>query len=223
MAMTDRERILAYLRSLSPKAATNSEILEATGIESHHEVYELTQELREGGEIHGVKGEAGWLFWLGEPEALPEPIRARRRRRGLGSSKFEALARQKMGEHFQIKLERGYVGQVHKEFDFVAPYARIVGDAIHFRGSTGTRWAPAKAAFIAERVWLLEKTGAPETFLVFGNDRHMPTVWLERFGNLVFRVIFYFLSDDGELEELPNPAAVGAAKTGEPEGTPDVG
>jgi len=222
MAMTDRERILAYLRSLSPKAATNSEILEATGIESHHEVYELTQELMLEGEIHGVKGDRGWLFWIGEPEALPEPIRARRRRRGLGSSKFETLARQTMSEHFQIKLERGYVGQVHKEFDFVAPYARIVGDAIHFRGSTGTRWAPAKAAFIAESVWMLEKTGAPLTFLVFGNDRHTPALWLERFGNLVFNVTFYFLSDDGELEELPNPAAVGAAKTWEPEGTTDV-
>jgi hypothetical protein len=223
MAMTDKERILAYLRSLSPKAATNSEIQEATGIESQHDVYELTQELLEQREIHGVKGDRGWLFWLGEPEALPEPVRARRRRRGLGSSKFEALARQRMSEHFQLKLERGYVGQVHKEFDFVAPYARIVGDAIHFRGSTATRWAPAKAAFIAESVWMLEKTGAPLTFLVFGNDRHTPAMWLERFGNLVFNVIFYFLSDDGELEELPNPGAVGMAKSWEPGGATELG
>jgi len=85
MAMTDRERILAYLRSLSPKAATNSEIQEATGIESHHEVYELTQELMLAGEIHGVKGEGGWLFWTGEPEALPEPIRTPRRPRRMSS------------------------------------------------------------------------------------------------------------------------------------------
>ena len=35
MAMTDRERILAFLRSVSPRGATNSEILEATGIEGH--------------------------------------------------------------------------------------------------------------------------------------------------------------------------------------------
>jgi hypothetical protein len=224
MAMTDRERILAYLRSLSPKAATNSEIQEATGIESHHQVYEVTQELLEQREIHGVKGDKGWWFWIGEPEELPEPIRARRRRRGLGPRKFEALARQVMSEHFQIKLERGYLGQVHREFDFVAPYGRIVGDALHLRGSTGTRWAPAKAASIAEHIWMLEKTGAPLTFLVFGNDRHTPTMWLERFGNLVFNVSFYFLSDDGELEELPNPGAADAAtKTWEPEGTTEVG
>jgi hypothetical protein len=224
MAMTDEDRIIAYLRSLSPKAATNSEIQEATGIEAQHDVYDLTQALMLQGEIHGVKGDRGWVFWLGEPEALPEPIRAPRRRRGLGPSKFETLAREKMGEHFQLKLDKGFVGQVHKEFDFVAPYARIVGDALHFSRSAGTRWSPAKAAFISESVWMLEKTGAPLTFLVFGNDRHMPVLWLERFGNLVFNVTFYFLSDDGELEELPNPMAAGAAtKTWEPGGTTELG
>jgi hypothetical protein len=76
---------------------------------------------------------------------------------------------------------------------------------------------------IAESVWLLEKTNAPVTFLVFGNDRHTPTAWLERFGNMVFNVTFYFLSEDGELEELPNPAgARGATKIWEPEATTDA-
>ena len=38
MAMTDRERVLAYLRSGSPRAVTNSEILEGTGVDrdTHH-------------------------------------------------------------------------------------------------------------------------------------------------------------------------------------------
>jgi len=102
MAMTDRERVLAYLRSLSPKAATNSEILEATGIERHHEVYELTQELMEEGEIHGVKSEGGWLFWIGEPEALPSPVRTPGRPRRMTSRHFEALARQTMEENGQL-------------------------------------------------------------------------------------------------------------------------
>jgi len=213
MAMTDRERILAYLRSLSPKAATNSEILEATGIERHHEVYELTQELREGGEIHGVKGASGWLFWLGEPEALPEPVRTARRPRRMNSRAFEALARQRMSEDYDVPLEPGWVGQVHKRFDFVAPYGRIVGDAMYYTPVRGTRWPPAKAATITEHVWLLEKTGAPETFLVFGNDRQVPVLWLERYGNLVSGVTFFFLSDDGQLEELPNPGAVGGGSS----------
>ena len=54
MAMTDTQRILAYLRSVSPRAATNSEILEGTGIEGRYLVYELTQELMGEGRIHGV-------------------------------------------------------------------------------------------------------------------------------------------------------------------------
>jgi hypothetical protein len=111
------------------------------------------------------------------------------------------------------------VGEVHKRFDFVAPYGRIVGDAMYYTPVRGTRWPPAKAASITEHVWLLEKTGAPETFLVFGNDRQVPVLWLERYGNLVSGVTFFFLSDDGELEELPNPTAVGGPR---PRGVKDL-
>ncbi|HUW95202.1 MAG TPA: hypothetical protein VMW58_05405 [Anaerolineae bacterium] len=56
--MTDRERILAFLRSVSPRGATNSEIPEGTGIEGRYQVYQvyqLTQELMGEGRIHGVK------------------------------------------------------------------------------------------------------------------------------------------------------------------------
>ena len=55
---------------------------------------------------------------------------------------------------------------------------------------------------IAEHVWLLEKTNAKRKFLVFGNDRRVPERWLEKYGNLVSDVSFYFLSDDGQLEAL---------------------
>jgi hypothetical protein len=212
MSMTDKERILAFLSSLSPKSAAISVIQEGAGIEGRYEVYRIAKELLKEGEIHGVKGDRGWSFWIGEPDTFPEPVPTpRRRRRGLGPRRFEALAREIMGEHFQAKLEKGYVGQVHKEFDFVAPYQRVVGDALYFRRPRGTRWAPAKAGIIAERVWMLEKTGAPNTFLVFGNDRNLPEMWLERYGNLVYGVKFYFLSDDGELEELAMPPAGGVA------------
>ena len=208
MAMTDTQRVLAYLRSVSPRAAANSEILEGTGIEGRYQLYQLTQELMGEGRIHGVKRDRQWFFWVGEPEGLPEAIPIPRRRPGLSPRKFEELARQRMSEHYDEKLEPGWVGKVYKRFDFVAPYSSIVGDAMRFRRVSGTRWAPGKAAKIAEHVWLLEKTGAPETFLVFGNDRQVPVMWLERYGNLVSGVTFYFLSDDGELEELPNPGAV---------------
>jgi hypothetical protein len=55
---------------------------------------------------------------------------------------------------------------------------------------------------LAEHVWLLEKTGAPVTFLVFGNDRQVPKLWLARRGALRSGVTFFFLSDDGALEQL---------------------
>jgi hypothetical protein len=211
MAMTDRERILAFLRSVSPRAATNSQILEATGIEDRHLVYELTQELVEEGRIHGVKRDRRWLFWIGEPETMPEPVPARRPAPRLTRRQFEDLAREKMSARYHERLEPGWVGEVHKRFYFVAPYGRIVGHALYHPRMGSARWPPARAAEIAEHVWLLEKTGAPETFLVFGHDRHTPTMWLERYGNLVSGLTFYFLSDDGELEELPIPSAVGGS------------
>jgi hypothetical protein len=61
---------------------------------------------------------------------------------------------------------------------------------------------PAKFSIIAEYVWLLEKTGAPATFSICGNDRHVPELWLQRYGSLVSGVSFYFLTDDGTLEML---------------------
>lgn len=223
MAMTDEERILAFLRSVSPRAATNSEILDGTGIEGRHLVYQLTQELMEEGRIRGVKHDRQWAFWVGEPEGLPEalPTPKPRARPGLSPRKFEELARRRMGEHYGEELERGYVGQVHKQFDFVGPFGRIVGDAMHLRKVSGKRWPPGKAAAISEHVWLLEKTGAPETFLVFGNERQVPVMWLERYGNLVSGVTFFFLSDDGELEELVNLQAVGGGTSAQGGATED--
>jgi hypothetical protein len=221
--MTNRELVLTYLRSVSPRAATNRDIQEATGIESRREVFEVTQELMGEEEIHGVKHDRQWLFWVGEPEALPEPIPAPRRRRRMGRRAFVELARQRMSEYFHTELESGWVGEVHKEFDFVAPYRRIVGDALYLRRLRGTRWPPAKGARISEHVWLLEKTGAPETFLVFGNNRQVPVMWLERYGNLAPGVRFFFLTAEGELEELTRsrkaPGRQSEAEEGE---TPEV-
>src|SRR5258708_2561805 len=58
----------------------------------------------------------------------------------------------------------------------------------------------AKFSIIAEHVWLLEKTGARTTFLVFGNDRPVPLRWLARYGVLASSVTFFFVYDDGTLE-----------------------
>ncbi len=37
---------------------------------------------------------------------------------------------------------------------------------------------------------------------MFGQDRRVPLLWLERYGNLVSGVAFYFLTEDGHLDVL---------------------
>ena len=120
----------------------------------------------------------------------------------LSPRAFEDLARSVMSAHFDVPLVSGQVPGVPKEFDMVSPDGSIVGDAKYFTLVQGQRLPPAKFSIIAEHVWLLEKTDAPVTFLVFGNDRQVPELWLQRYGNLVSSVAFYFLTDDGALEAL---------------------
>ena len=84
----------------------------------------------------------------------------------------------------------------------VSPDHQIVGDAKYYTLVQRKRLPPAKFATIAEHIWLLEKTGAPTAFLVFGNQREVPVQWLERYGHLANGVDFYFLTDEGEFEQL---------------------
>jgi len=91
---------------------------------------------------------------------------------------------------------------VPKAFDLVSPDGSIIGDAKYFTLVKGQRLPPAKFSVIAEHVWLLEKTDASTRFLVFGNQREVPRLWLKRYGYLVAAVDFYFLSEDGALELL---------------------
>jgi hypothetical protein len=107
-----------------------------------------------------------------------------------------------MSRHFDAPLKPGQMPGVHKEWDMVSPDGDIVGDAKYFTLVHGQRLPPAKFSVIGEHVWLLEKTYAPTTFLVFGNDRQVPELWLERYGSLVAGVSFYFLGDEGDLEQL---------------------
>jgi hypothetical protein len=40
---------------------------------------------------------------------------------------------------------------------------------------------------------------------VFGNQREVPLRWLARYGALASSVAFFFLSEDGTLEQLAGP------------------
>jgi hypothetical protein len=210
MDKTNKERILDYLWSISPEMATNSQIREGAGISSHQQVYLLTRDLMYAGLIRGEQRGREWVFWADESlatqlvspgRALPMQVSSRAGK-GLTPRAFEKLARTVMSDHFGVPLAPGEVPNVPKRFDLVSPDKDIVGDAKYFTLVRGQRLPPAKFSIIAEHVWLLEKTGAQNTFLVFGNDRQVPALWLRRYSNLASNVAFYFLTDDGVLELL---------------------
>jgi hypothetical protein len=168
----------------------------------------LTRELMGARLIRGEQRGREWIFWADESPVvqLASPGQAPMREvltqaeKRLSPRAFEDLARSVMSAHFGVPLVSGQVPGVPKEFDMVSPDGSIVGDAKYFTLVRGQRLPPAKFSVIAEHVWLLERTGAPTTFLVFGNDRQVPELWLQRYGDLVSGIAFYFLTDDGELE-----------------------
>jgi hypothetical protein len=210
MERTNRERVLDYLWSISPDYATNSQIRDATGIRSHQQVYLLTWELMHSHRIRGEQRGREWVFWADETLAvqLTSPGWASRTEtlseahKRLSPPAFEELARSVMSAHFGVPLTPGTIPGVPKKFDVVSPDKDIVGDAKYFTLLRGQRLPPAKFSIIAEHVWLLEKTTALTKFLIFGNDRQVPLLWLGRYGHLVSGVSFFFLTDDGELEQL---------------------
>ena len=118
---------------------------------------------------------------------------------------FESDARAILSEHLGVPLSTGYVPGVPKRFDFVSADGSVVGDAKFLTLVGCTAPPPAEFSNIAEHVWLLEKTNAPTRVLVFGNDRRVPSEWLRRYGHLAADVRFYFLTSDGELEDLLEP------------------
>ncbi|HET9096424.1 MAG TPA: hypothetical protein VFN37_07160 [Candidatus Baltobacteraceae bacterium] len=117
------------------------------------------------------------------------------------AAQFEIFARVAMERRYGTTLSAGKVPGVPKRFDFLSADFSVVGDAKFYTLVKGTGMPPAKHSTIAEYVWLLEKTAAPHTFLVFGNDVRVPQGWLRRFRALT-TVDFLFLNDDGSVIDL---------------------
>lgn len=115
---------------------------------------------------------------------------------------FEEFARQVTSKKYGQPLTQRAAGTVPKIFDLVSQDASVVGDAKFYSLVHGKSLPPAKFSTIAEHVWMLEKIPAAHRFLVFGNDRRVPEMWLTRYGHLVHHVTFYFLGPDGTLEVL---------------------
>src|SRR6266851_10376791 len=101
----------------------------------------------------------------------------------IGSREFEDFARSAMSRHYGTALQPGRIPGIPKKFDLVSNDGRIVGDAKFYALVRGEQLPPAKFSGIAEYVWLIQKTQAPQQFLVFGNDRRVPEEWLKRYGH----------------------------------------
>jgi hypothetical protein len=204
--MSYKERILDYLWSVAPSGATNGQIARSLGISSQQTVYLTTQELAARRLILAAKEGATWVFYAldakADDVAVHAPSSTVAHAGALTPVTFESLARRVLGDRFGTKLSPGILAGIRKRFDYVSADQQVIGDAKYYTLVGRERLPPAKFATIAEHVWLLEKTGAPTLFLVFGNERDVPLRWLERYGALTRSVQFFFLSDDGHLEVL---------------------
>jgi hypothetical protein len=115
---------------------------------------------------------------------------------------FEKFARKIMSQYFGVRLTDRNPKHFPKRFDMVSPNEEIVGDAKFLTLVHKKRLPPAKFMEIAGHVWLLEKVDAQRCFLVFGNQRRVPEWWLEKYGNLVQSIEFYFIDDKGNVDRL---------------------
>src|SRR5258708_34545313 len=115
---------------------------------------------------------------------------------------FQDFASREMGKHFGLHFSERNPTGFPKRFDMVSSDGQIIGDAKYLTLVGGTDLPPAKFMEIAGHMWLLEHVPARSRFLVFGNQRDVPEMWLKKYGPLFETVEFYFLSDDGKLELL---------------------
>jgi len=203
--VTQAERVLDYLWSIAPNGATNGELARSLGIRSQQTVYMLTQQLLHQGQIRGRLSGTIWVFHVAEEPSTTLGTGPAWTNGTSPAARFETLARRVLSDYYAVDLIPASLAGIAKLFDFVSPDRRIVGDAKYFSLVGGVGLPPAKFSIIAEHVWLLEKTSAPTTFLVFGNDRAVPQRWLARYGVLASSVAFFCVYDDGTLECLAEP------------------
>ena len=208
--MTNRDEVIRFLSTISPRTASNADIVSHTGIKPHQQVFQITKSLMKEGRIKGRRAGREWHFFIGDDPTSSSIMSSERQGKIEASNRtgkmtplaFEQLCREVMSNKYGTLLRSATVDGVRKQFDLVSADESIVGDAKYYTAVKGTGLPPAKFATIAEYVWLLEKTSATRRFLVFGNDRRVPEWWLERYGGLLQGVDFYYLSDDGKLELL---------------------
>jgi hypothetical protein len=122
---------------------------------------------------------------------LPDPTRE------LTPMGFEEHAKLLLEIHYRKAFQQGSVVGVPKRWDYLSVDKSIVGDAKLYTMVGGERTPPAKMSIIAEHVWLLCHIPAVTRFLVFGGDKRVPSLWLQRYGHLVDGVTFWFVDAEG--------------------------
>jgi hypothetical protein len=201
---TVKERVLRYIQQQGGKGVTNAELHHQLGLSRHQTAFYATRSLREEGLIDGMMILHEWWFYPID-STFPHPLFTAMETEppdAMTARHFEHFARLKMSEHFNTHLSARLVQPANKHFDLVSEDEGIIGDAKYYTLVRGRRLPPAKFAVIAEYVWLLEKSSAQHKFLVFGNDRRVPQLWLAKYESLVVDVDFYFLTPQGEIEKL---------------------
>jgi len=61
--MSNRDLVLDYLRSIAPGDASNGEIVARTGVRPHQQVFMITRDLMQLGQIEGLQAGHEWRFW----------------------------------------------------------------------------------------------------------------------------------------------------------------
>src|SRR5260370_20964114 len=72
--MSNRDHVLAFLRSIAPADASNSEIVARTGVTPHQQVFMITRDLRQLAQIKGVQAGHEWRFWYDGRERTNGPV-----------------------------------------------------------------------------------------------------------------------------------------------------
>ncbi|MGH9794256.1 MAG: hypothetical protein ACRD5G_05750 [Candidatus Acidiferrales bacterium] len=214
-----KQKILKLLQSDIEKLYDDTELSAAIGLSEKtkdvEKISEACRELLRAGQIRRFKHDGRMVNgarnteWLAlrrrdRKEDSQQAIERRgsvevavRPEEGLARKDFAERAREVMNEFFGRPLKPQKIGGT-KIWDYVSPDGMVVGDARWFSGAV-----PAARAFISEAVWLLEKVGAVQKFVVFGGEAEVPRQWLELWATLCPEdIALFYLDNKGELHEL---------------------
>jgi hypothetical protein len=136
--MTNRDRVIEFLRRVAPDEASNADILSGVGIKPHQQIFRITNQLVSEGLIRGRKLGKEWVFtWGGGPP--PErfsmnPLKVEPTPKVLSGIYVTAIdfgrqAQVALSCHFGAALKAGEVPPVPKRFDLISRDRTIVGDA----------------------------------------------------------------------------------------------